>query len=126
MKNITPPTSGKILSHNHGTGLFSRADLAGRAREIALTNGRSRPTADDYRQAKAELQGKNLPPTSDVDATSSRGLTRDPSEPISNYGSEKPGQEADDGQKATERLVIEGVEEAQHEQMVAARRRRNA
>jgi hypothetical protein len=125
MKNITPPTTGKILVHNHGTGLFSPADVASRAAEIALTNGRSSPTPDDFRQARQELHGDNLPPTSDSDETSSRGITRDPSEPVSNYGSEKPTQEAEDGQKATERLVLEGVEEAQHEQMVAGRRRRD-
>ena len=124
MKNITPPTTGKILVHNHGTGLFSPADMTARANEIALTNGRSSPTSEDFRQARQELHGDNLPPTSDSDATGSMGITRDPSEPVSNYGSEKPTQEADDGQKATERLVMEGVEEAQHEQMVAARRRR--
>ncbi len=62
MKTITPPTNGKILVHNHGTGLFSPADVANRAAEIALTNGRSSPTSEDFRQARQELQGDNLPP----------------------------------------------------------------
>jgi hypothetical protein len=32
MKNITPPTAGKILVHNHGTGLFSRDGVTARRR----------------------------------------------------------------------------------------------
>src|SRR5882757_8001051 len=100
MKNITPPTTGKILVHNHGSGLFSTEDVTARAREIALTNGRASPIPEDFRQARHELRGDNLPPTSDVESESSRAITRDPSEPISNYGSETPTQEAEDGQKA--------------------------
>jgi|SRR6185369_9082736 len=123
MKNTTPATAGKLLSHDHGTGLVTPADLEARAREIALINGRPNPTTADRLQAKHEFRGDNLPPTIDEDSNSSRALTRDPSEPTSNFGSETPNQEADDAQNNAERMVIEGVEEAQHEQMIAARRR---
>ena len=123
MKNTTPTTAGKLLSHDHGTGLVSPADLEARAREIALINGRQSPTTADRMQAKREFRGENLPPTSNEDSNSSRALTRDPSEPTSNFGHETPAQEPDDTQNNAERMVIEGVEEAGHEQMIAARRR---
>lgn len=123
MKNTAFPIPGKILVHYRGTGLFTREDMEIRAQEIALINGRSIATTEDRRQAKHELRGDNLPPIGDTGADSSRALTRDPSEPLSNFGSEKARQDADDGQNMVERLVIEGVEEAQHDQMVAACRR---
>jgi hypothetical protein len=99
------------------------ADLEARAKEIALINGRETPTTADRLQARHEFRGDNLPPPINENSNSSHAITRDPSEPTSNFGSETPNQEADDSQNNAERMVIEGVEEAQHEQMIAARRR---
>jgi hypothetical protein len=125
MKHPTPATHGKIISHDHGTGQLAPADIEARARENALINGHASPTSADRVQANHELRGDHLPPTIDEDSTSSRALTRDPSEPASHFGSETPNQESDDAQNNAERMVIEGVEEAQHDQMIAARRRRS-
>ena len=122
MKKKVSPASGKILAHDQGTGLLTAKELKTRAREIALINGHSTPTDDDRDQAKHDLQGDSLPPTSDTEDTSNHALTRDPSEPVSNYGSQTPTPETEDEQNSSERMVVEGVEEAQHDQMLAARR----
>src|SRR5882672_9507026 len=124
MKKITPPTTGKILVHNAGAGAIGARDLAQRTDEIASIAGHPSPTANDRDEAERELRGNAIPPTGDVEGLGVGAVTRDPSEPPSNFGVEKPNYEADDEQKAAERLVLEGVEEAQHEQMVAARRQK--
>ncbi|WP_438483438.1 hypothetical protein [Oleiharenicola lentus] len=124
MKQTPPPSSGKILRHGDGAGISSPADVARRAQENAIIDGRKHIGKDELRQAREELRGTNLPDSTSTDEITSRGASRDPSEPISDYGHEVPAVEAQDEQKSVERLVTEGVEEAQHDQMLAASRRK--
>lgn len=123
MKNITTLTEGKILNRGAGAGVFSPKDVDQRAREIALIEGRTVPRRDDHKRALGELRGRDLPPLSDSDGAGSGGMTRDPSQPVTQFGREQPNREGPDEQKVMERLVTEGVEEAQHEQMVEAERK---
>ena len=125
MKKEERRRSGKILVHSQGAGALAKSDLARRARELALIDGRPEPTPDDWDQARQELGGDVVAPgEEDVMADS---LSRDPSDPPSNRGEQAPNVEEpdDDEQAAAERLVTEGVEEAGHDQMLAARRKRN-
>jgi hypothetical protein len=119
------PTSGRILLHGKGTGGISRAAIERRARELADIDGRSGAmiTDDDIARARAELLGADLAATTVEDADEIGGLSRDPSEPRSIPGHETVTREGPDEEKAVERLALEGVEEAQHDQMLAARRR---
>ena len=64
------------------------------------------------------MNGEDIPPGSDEDAEAVSSLSRDPSEPASNLGRQVPDREGEDEQQATERLVAEGVNEAEHDQMV--------
>lgn len=125
MKLHSDPTAGKILVHGKGTGGISRADLERRARELADIDGRSGAaiTDDDIARARADLLGRQLPGTTVEDDESTAGISRDPSEPPSVSGREEPTLEGPDEEKAVERLALEGVDEAQHDQMIAARRR---
>jgi hypothetical protein len=122
---INDPTSGRILVHGQGAGGISRADIERRARELADIDGRSGAeiTDQDLARARAELHGNTLPETTVEDSEANVGLTRDPSEPPSNSGREATVREGHDEEKAVERLTLEGVDEAQHDQMIAARRR---
>jgi hypothetical protein len=122
MKDITSPKTGKILVHNQGLGDPSEADVHRRAHELALIDGRTDITAEDRRRAEKELRGDMVPPTSDVEEISERRVSRDPSEPASNPGRQVPNREGSDESAVPERLALEGVEEAQHEQMVEDRR----
>lgn len=124
MKNITDPRSGKILLHDTGLGEPTDDAIMSRAREIAAIEGRAEPTKEDVERGRAELRGTTLPVTGPDDVSSMESLTRDPSEPLAQRGRQVPNYDGPDEEVATERLVTEGVEEAQHDQMVAARRKK--
>lgn len=123
MKN-PKPVQGKILLHGNGTGGVTESDVTRRARELAAIAGRSSSavTEEDLVRARKELKGENLPPTTGEDDSADIALTRDPSEPPSETGHQVVEQELPDDEMETERLIEEGVEEAQHEQMLAASR----
>jgi hypothetical protein len=118
-------TRHKFLLHGQGTGELTDEVVEARAREIAVIHGRSsdRVTEEDRAEAWAELQGDLLPAASDSDGESAGAITRDPSEPVSVPGRQIPNLEPEDDSAAIERLASEGVEEAQHDQMLAARER---
>lgn len=122
--NINSPNHGKILLHGHGTGDISGDDLERRAREIAIIDGRGAHavTEADRMRALAELGGESLPHTTGDDVEGIAGLIRDPSEPPSVTGHQTTNWEGPDSQKAVERLVAEGADEASHDQMLASRR----
>lgn len=117
--------SGKTLLHGAEAGEITSAMIERRAHEIALIDGRSSVSSSDRRKAREELQGRALPDTTSEDSAAiARSLNRDPSDPVSVPGHQTPvhNNEGDDPDMI-ERLAIEGVEEAQHDQMLAARRR---
>lgn len=124
MKNITNPRTGKILLHADGLGEATQEKIAQRAHEIAIIAGREEATKEDLAAARAELAGANLPATGADDFSSTNSLSRDPSDPPAEHGRQTPNYDGMDEEKATERLVVEGVEEAQHDQMFAARRKK--
>ncbi len=123
--NLNDPTSGRIFVHGRGAGDVSPADIERRARELADIDRRAGAeiTDQDLERARAELLGLSLPATNLDDDQARGGISRDPSEPASVPGEEAPSREGPDEEKAIERMTLEGVEEAQHEQMLAARRR---
>jgi hypothetical protein len=103
-------------------GVSSPQDLEKRAKEIALIAGRTEPTPSDRQQARAELLATDLPPTVSEDGDGNmQSLSRDPSDPATDRGRQAPEYIDVDEEQAVERLALEGVEEAQHEQMVQAR-----
>jgi len=117
--------SGKTLLHGAEAGEITAGMIQRRAQEIALIEGRDTVSAEDRRLALQELQGRDLPPTTADDSpTIALSLNRDPSEPVSVPGHQIPTYNEADDDDMTERLAIEGIEEAQHDQMLAARRRK--
>jgi hypothetical protein len=116
----------KTVLHGQGAGEITRGDIEQRAREIAVIQGRSEDdvTAADRAQAQAEMSGELLPATTVDDAQGLGAISRDPSEPPSIDGKEAPMAAEPNEQGDLESMVLEGVEEAQHDQMIAARRRR--
>jgi hypothetical protein len=120
-----PQETGKMLNHGEEAGPVTTAALEARAKEIAIIRGATHGfTKEDLVAARKELRGENIPDNRAEDETAEIGVPRDPSEPIENRGRQAPTQPAPDEQEAAARLVAEGVEEAQHEQMLAARRER--
>jgi hypothetical protein len=110
----------KVIIHGHGAGGATGADIERRTREIAAINGHAQPNDEDRENAVAELSGQTVHPTLNDDGLSTGSVTRDPSqEPVYFHNQKAPTQDVDE-QEAMERLALEGVEEAQHDQMVAA------
>ncbi len=127
MKNIPTHQTGRILRHGKPVSEISDEAIVNRARELALIDGRSPEavTDEDLQRSRVELRGEHLPDSTLEDAVATESLTRDPSDPVANRGIHKPDTTDLDDQEVTERLVLEGVEEAQHDQMLAARRSRS-
>ena len=123
MKNHSQ-SSGRILRHGAPASEVTAEAIEARARELALIEGREQPNDEDRRHSRAELRGDHLPDTSLDDAEGVGRLSRDPSDPLSIEGVRSPMQNEPLEQEILERLALEGVEEAQHDQMLAARRRR--
>ncbi len=117
------PPQSRIILHGMGTGDLTDDDVEKRARELALIRGRpaERVTEEDRAEAWAELHGEHLPDNLDTDHESRGALSRDPSEPVAVSGHQVHA--AEDESMEVERLAYEGLEEAQHDQMLASRLR---
>ncbi|MCE0497572.1 MAG: hypothetical protein LV481_06470 [Methylacidiphilales bacterium] len=122
---IEPLTEGAVMIHSTGIGTVTRKMVRERAVELAVINGHSAQdvSRSDWEQAKRELTG---------------GPETDPKEvilesaPESEQGDPLPGstghivtvpcidEEDDEGRSLGERLVEEGVQEAEHDQMLQA------
>jgi hypothetical protein len=107
--------------HGKGLGGYTQADLERRARELALIENRTEPNDVDRARALAEFNDRTLPDAVTEDADTMQSMSRDPSDPLTDRGHQAPEYGGDDENTALEHLALEGVEEAQHEQMVESR-----
>jgi hypothetical protein len=120
-RNSRETNSQKVAVHGKGVSGFSNADIERRARELALIDNRDTATDADREQARAEFRDRDLPDAVNEDADSMQSMSRDPSDPMTDRGRQAPEYGGDDEKTALEHLALEGVEEAQHEQMLASR-----
>jgi hypothetical protein len=120
MKRVLTPTS-KVERHGEGVGPATDDDIEQRAKELARIAGRKEVTDDDRANARAEFLDRNLPDPVNEDAESMQSRSRDPSDPPVERGRQAPEYMDVDEKTNLERLALEGVEEAQHDQMMSAR-----
>ena len=118
-----PIEEGKFTEHAHGMGTVTEAMVRQRARELALINGRTENQVieSDLTQARRELTGEEgLNP----EPTEAEALTEDQRwEPVpESTGHQMPTVPPPDEQTFAEKLVEEGIQEAEHDQMTAAAR----
>lgn len=92
-----------------------------RAREGAPSSRSSEITAARHEEAAGGFRPHGLPDAINEDADSMQSMSRDPSDPMTNRGRQVPDHGGDDEKTVLEHLALEGVEEAQDEQMLAAR-----
>lgn len=111
----------KVELHGQGVSGFSQADIDRRAQQLALIANRPVATDEDRAHAVAEFRDRHLPDAVNEDADSMQSMSRDPSDPMTNRGRQVPEYGGEDEKAALERLTLEGVEEAQHDQMVQSR-----
>jgi hypothetical protein len=112
------PASAKIISHSEGMGTPSPDLVRQRAEEIAVINGHRHYTEEDWRQARLELHGghdHSLNGDRDNIAWVSEGDML-----ASDIGHHVPRLEMEDDGSVVEELIAEGMDEAVHEQMLAA------
>ena len=118
-----PVNRGVVANKMSGVGEISRKMVEKRARELAGLEGRTEPTEADRARAKRELTGgsdldrrqeaiESLPESARWDPV--------PGSPGREH-LELPNEDEDDeGENESAQLVEEGVQEAEHDQMVRA------
>jgi hypothetical protein len=111
----------KVELRGKGVGGFTKSDVERRALELALIDNRTEATDEDLAVALAEFNDLHLPDAVNQDSDSMQSMSRDPSDPIVDRGHQVPNHSGDDEKTALEQLALEGVEEAQHEQMLESR-----
>jgi hypothetical protein len=123
MNNHQQNHPGKIEEHGNGIGAPSPEEVEKRAREIAMIDERNPDdfTDEDWRQAREELMGaeNNVPPEETSDNAE---MTEEWSVIASSKGHRVPRPGTEEEETVGEHLVIEGIEEASHDQMLEARR----
>ena len=113
-----PQFSAKIINHSHGQGATSVDDINQRASELAQIDGRMAKdyTAGDLEQARRELTGGHL----DEDEVEGIHYVMGGDSVAGVAGHHVPNISSDESENAVSELIFEGMEEAQHEQMLAA------
>jgi hypothetical protein len=123
MNDYSEPRPGKIEVHGNGLGAPSPEEVERRAREIAMIDERNPDefTDADWKQARRELMGEenNTPPEETAD---NADLTEEWTVVASSKGHRVPRPGTDEEETVGEHLVIDGLEEAAHDQMLEARR----
>ena len=114
------------MEHAHGLGTVTDEMVLKRAYELAQTNSRpgGKPTPSDWDQAKEELMGGHAPAADEGEREIPAGKRWDPVP--GSTGHRVVNSAIDDEQTVAERLVQEGVDEAEHELMVEAGKRTRA
>jgi hypothetical protein len=110
---------GRISNHSQPVGTVTYDMVRQRAREIAITNGRSPGEVSDLDvdQARRELTTLEEEPVSDQIAEALPESERWDPVPGS-VGKSAPNAFKDEEQTDNERLIQEGMEDAEHDQMV--------
>jgi hypothetical protein len=122
-----PLKQGALTENSAGLGTVTPKMVRERAVELALMNGRaaSGPSKSDLEQAKRELTGDPNPDTEEAALDAAPESERwDPLPGSAGHKvPEAPSEDEDDeGRSDNEKLVEEGVEEAEQDQMLQAGR----
>jgi hypothetical protein len=117
-----PLKEGVLTENSTGIGTVTRGMVRKRAVELAVINGRSAQDVSeaDLEQAKRELTGES--DTDPKEATLESAPESERWDPVHGSTGHKvpvaPGEDEDrEGRSDNERLVEEGVNEAEHDQM---------
>lgn len=120
--NTNPLKEGALTENSAGIGTASRKMVQRRAVELAVINGRSarEVSTSDWEQAKLELTGNSGRDSKDTVLESAPESER--WDPLPGSGGHKvlvaPGEDEDaEGRSDNERLVDEGMAEAEQDQM---------
>ena len=122
MNDYSQEGAGKISLHGNGMGVPSPEDIERRAREIATIDERDPDefTEADWKRARRELMGEenNTPPEETPD---NADLTEEWSVIASSRGHRIPRPGTEEEETIGEQCVVDGLQEAAHDQMLEAR-----
>lgn len=110
---------GRISDHSHGVGTVTWEMVRHRARELAIINGRlpEEVLDSDFEMARRELTGEgDISPQEEVIESLPESERWDPVP--GSWGRQAPKIPSDDELTEQEKLVQEGIEEAEHDQML--------
>lgn len=119
------PQSAKIISHSEGMGMPCAETVRRRARELAQIDGRDEFNEGDWVEAKRELHGGHEPNDTNGEMDMSSMISGHDMV-TSSLGHHAAKMGYDDQDNLAEELIAEGMDEAVHEQMLAARQERDA
>jgi hypothetical protein len=126
-----PLKEGALTENSAGIGTVTRDMVRKRAVELAVINGRSAQSVSeaDLEQAKRELTGE--PDTDPKEAVLESAPESERWDPVHGSTGHKvpaaPGEDEDqEGRSDNERLVEEGIQGAEHDQMRQASRKQDA
>jgi len=114
------PTTAKIIHHSEGLGAPSADTVRRRAQELAKINGHEEFNDDDWREAKRELHGGHEPNDTNGDMDMTAAVSEHDMVACS-MGRHVENVGPEDQENVVEELIAEGMDEAVHEQMLAAR-----
>jgi hypothetical protein len=122
-----PLKQGVLTEHSAGSGAATRKMVRERAVELAVINGRSAQAVakSDWEEAKRELTGQpNTDPKTVVLESASESERWDPVPGSTGHKVPvTPSEDEDEeGRSDGEKLVEEGIAEAEHDQMLQATR----
>jgi hypothetical protein len=110
---------GKILRGSEGVGTVTPQIIEERAREIARSDGRAQPNDLDRSRAREDLTG---PTSSSEKRPTKEEPGRDWQMPLVSTGEKAPTVRPEDEENIPDKLVQEGIEEADHDQRVSSGR----
>ena len=120
-----PLNKGIIMENADGIGTVTPAMIEARARELASINGHdpSKPTDADYQQAKRELTGEEeIDPQEENLESVPESEAWDPVPgSTGRQAADSLGEDEDaEGRSEAAQMYEEGIDEAEHEQMLRA------
>jgi hypothetical protein len=110
---------GKILRGSEGVGTVTPQMIDERAREIARSDGRAQPNDLDRTRAREELTGAT---SNSEKFPTMEEPGRDWRMPLVSTGEKAPTARPEDDENIPDKLVQEGVEEADHDQRLGSER----
>ncbi len=122
---IDPPKEAALIVNATGVGTVTHKMVRERAVELAIIDGRTAQevSKSDWEQAKRELTGgSDMDPNEALLETAPESERWDPAPGSAGHIVTVPSVdgEDDEGRSANERLVEEGMLEAEHDQMLQA------
>lgn len=120
-----PLKEGALIENSTGIGTVTPEMVRDRAVQLAAINGRPTqdPSQTDWDQAKRELTGEtDADPNDEILESAPESERWDPVPGSTGHQARESSSEDtdDDGRSDSARLVEEGVEEAEHDQMLQA------